>query len=130
MLEVLGGAVAQLRAVADLGVAGAVAQLGSELLGCGNDQGLEVVDRSGARADRAGPGAHQDAEGFAVAALAGFDQVIAAEDLSGGVEGVALAPAAARRAFRPACFDDTFPLPEEECGEPGTVAAGSTAQHR
>ncbi len=128
VLEVLGGTVAQFCAVADLGVAALASQFRAEVLGSGDNQCFEMVDRRGAGGDRAGSCAHQDAQGFALAPAARLDQAVAAEDFPGGsnrIEGVVLASAAPRWALGSADFDDLFALFAEEGGESGTIAAGS-----
>src|ERR1700749_833977 len=83
-------------------VGGLVAQLMAKFLAGRDQEGFEMVDRLGARADRAATGAQQDANVFAVTAGARLGEVIALEDLAGGTDGVELVgfgAVAARRAL-------------------------------
>jgi hypothetical protein len=96
VLDVAGGAITELGAVGDLGVAGPAAQFDAKVFGRADDQRREVVDGGGAGGDSAGPGGDEDAEGFWCTAAARLDEMVAAEDFAGGadrVEGVALAGA-------------------------------------
>ena len=128
VFDVAGGAITELGAVGDLGVAGLAAQFGTKVFGRADDQRLEVVDGGGAGGDRACPGGDENSERFSCTAAARPDEMVAGEHLAGGadrVEGIALAGAPPWWAFGPADLDDAFALSDPESGEPGAVAAGS-----
>lgn len=87
-----------------------------------------MVDGGGAGGDRACPGGDGDSDSFSFTAATRLDEMVAAEHLAGGAdraEGVALAGPPPWWAFGPADLDDTFALSDQECGEPGAVAAAS-----
>jgi hypothetical protein len=82
VFDVVGRAVAQLGATRDLDQALKFPQLGAEVVRCGHDQGLELVDRGGGGEDRAVAGGEQAA--IAAGAVRGIG---AGQDRTDGADG-------------------------------------------
>jgi hypothetical protein len=76
MLDVLRRAVPQLSTAGNLDRPLEFPQLGAELVRRGHDQRLELVDRGGGGEDGSVAGGEQDAQGLALAAEPGLDQVL------------------------------------------------------
>ncbi|KPI33195.1 hypothetical protein OV450_6688 [Actinobacteria bacterium OV450] len=112
----------------DLGTALEFAQFGAEVVRCGDDQGLELVDRRRGGEDCALAGGEKDSQCLAFAAESGLYEVLGCQGLlrgPDGVEHVGLASAAVGCPLGPADFDDLFAGLVEEGREAGAIAAGA-----
>ncbi|MFG2794858.1 hypothetical protein [Streptomyces sp. NPDC048419] len=124
------GAVAKTRATCDLLWSAQATQFAAEVVGCGDDQGFELVDGRGEGVHVALLGDRQHAHGFALSAGAGLEGVLESQGLASctdGVEHVHVAAAADRWAFGAPELDDAFACVFEEGGEAGAVAAGASS---
>ena len=107
---------------------GEAAEAGTDRLGGGDDQGVQLALAVGGRLDRSLAGSEQDLQRRSLRAGARLREVGARQGVAGGadsVDGVGLRPGAAGRSCGPVELDDQLVALGEMRGQTGAVAAGA-----
>jgi len=134
VLDRVGGCGDQGRARPGLPKPGPPGELGPQRLGGGDQQRLEVPAGISADLDRPRAGQVQHPKGLPLATLAWAGQMVAAQGLpagSDGVQQVALGAGPAAGPLGPVDLDHPLTLGGQEAGQAGAIAAGaSNAQQR